>query len=289
MMVGAKGFEPSTLWSQTRCATRLRYAPTEAYSNLPMRSKSSRLPLLEPGHAFPPVDQAWGPQSSAPGLLAAGGCLDVDTLTRAYGNTIFPWFSEGQPILWWSPDPRMTLDVNNFTVHRSLRQVLQKFIASPRCEIRFDTDFDQVIQACASSLRNGQPGTWIVPGMVHAYCKLHQAGFAHSVETWIDGQLAGGLYCVALGKAVFGESMFTRAPNASKIALAALVSFSKINGIAMIDCQQNTRHLASLGAAEISRAEFLLHTRAATLEPAPGWAFDPLYLKNLLHSKTRTT
>ena len=289
MMVGAKGFEPSTLWSQTRCATRLRYAPTGLYSNLPMRAKSSHLPSLVPGQAFPPVEQAWGTQSSAPGLLAAGGALDVDTLRRAYSNTVFPWFSKGQPILWWSPDPRMTLDMNNFKLHRSLRQVLQKFIASPDCEIRFDTAFGQVIHACADSVRNGQPGTWIVPDMVHAYIKLHRAGFAHSVETWINGQLAGGLYFVALGKAVFGESMFTRVPNASKVALAALVSFCKSNGIAMIDCQQNTRHLASLGASEIPRADFLARTREAVLEPAPQWVFDPLYLKNLLHLKNPTT
>ena len=183
----------------------------------------------------------------------------------------------------------MTLDVNNFKMHRSLRQVLQKFMGSPGCEIRFDTVFDQVIQACASSLRNGQPGTWIVPDMVQAYIRLHQAGFAHSVETWINGQLAGGLYCVALGTAVFGESMFTRVPNASKIALSALVSFCRSNGIKMIDCQQNTQHLASLGACEISRAEFLARTRTAILGPAPRWAFDTLYLKNLLHSKTPTT
>ena len=254
-----------------------------------MRAKSSYLPSLEPGQAFPAVEQAWGAESAAPGLLAAGGRLDVNTLQRAYGSTIFPWFSEGQPILWWSPDPRMTLTVKNFKLHRSLRQVLQKFIASSGCEIRFDTAFDQVIRACASSLRNGQPGTWIVPDMVQAYIQLHQAGFAHSVETWIDGQLAGGLYCVALGKAVFGESMFTRVPNASKIALAALVSFCKSNGVAMIDCQQNTRHMASLGASEISRADFLAHTRAATLQPPPKWVFDALYLKNLLQLKTSTT
>ena len=183
----------------------------------------------------------------------------------------------------------MTLDVNNFRAHRSLRQAVQKFITSPGCEIRFDTAFDQVIQACASSLRNGQPGTWIVPDMVRAYINLHQAGFAHSVEIWIDRQLAGGLYCVALGKAVFGESMFTRVPNASKIALAGLVGFCKSSGITMIDCQQNTRHLASLGASEISRSEFLARTRAAVLEPAPMWSFDVLYLKNLLHSNTQTT
>ena len=254
-----------------------------------MSSTHLSLPWLELGEPFPSVGRTWGPDTDAPGLLAAGGRLDVETLCSAYSRGIFPWFSDGQPILWWSPDPRMTLDVNNFKLHRSLRQALQKFIVSPGCEIRFDTVFDQVIQACASSLRNGQPGTWIVPDMVHAYIKLHQSGFAHSVEAWINGELAGGLYCVALGKAVFGESMFTRLPNASKIALAALVSFCKSNGIAMIDCQQNTRHLASLGASEISRAEFLARTHTAILEPAPQWVFDALYLKNLLHPKNPTT
>ena len=254
-----------------------------------MRAKSSHLPTLAPGQAFPAVDEAWGPESAAPGLLAAGGRLDVDTLKRAYCNTIFPWFSEGQAILWWSPDPRMTLDVNNFRAHRSLRQAVQKFVTSPVCEVRFDTAFGEVIHACARNLRNGQRGTWIVPDMVQAYIKLHEAGFAHSVETWIDGQLVGGLYCVALGKAVFGESMFTRVPNASKIALAALVSFCKSNSIAMIDCQQKTRHLASLGAAEIPRADFLARTRAATLERSPLWEYDTLYLKNLLHQTSPTT
>lgn len=251
-----------------------------------MRSNSYHLPWLASGQAFPPIEQAWGPESAAPGLLASGGRLDIDTLCRAYGNTIFPWFSEGQPILWWSPNPRMTLDVTKFRTHRSLRQAIQKFIGSQSCEIRFDTSFNQVINACANSLRNGQPGTWIVPDMVRAYCALHRAGFAHSVETWIDGQLAGGLYCVALGKAVFGESMFTLLPNASKIALAALVGFCKGQGIAMIDCQQSTSHLASLGASEISRAKFLEHTRASRVESAPNWVFDPLYWQNLLNLRT---
>jgi leucyl/phenylalanyl-tRNA--protein transferase len=223
------------------------------------------------------VQQAWGEDSDAPGLLAAGGSLETPTLCKAYAHGIFPWFSEGQPILWWSPDPRMVLQVSEFKLHRSLRKTLQKFRLSPACEIRIDTAFDAVIQACSNSAREGQSGTWIVPEMVQAYRALHRAGFAHSVETWIDGQLVGGLYCVALGKAVFGESMFARTTDASKIALAALVCFGRRHGVGLIDCQQNTRHLASLGAHEISRADFLDRVQLALKETPPRLHFDPLY------------
>jgi len=239
------------------------------------------LPWLEPGDDFPPVTRAWGHDSEAPGLLAAGGALDVPTLCGAYAEGIFPWFSAGQPILWWSPDPRMVLKVSDFRLHRSLRKTLQKFRTTPGCEVRIDTAFDQVIQACASSPREGQSGTWIVPAMVQAYRALHRAGFAHSVETWVDGRLVGGLYCVALGRAVFGESMFARATDASKIALAALVCFCRAHGIQQIDCQQNTRHLASLGAREMPRAVFLSAVRQARAEPAPAWRFEPLYWQHL--------
>jgi leucyl/phenylalanyl-tRNA--protein transferase len=253
---------------------------------------SPSLPWLAPDDRFPPVRQAWGADSPAPGLLAAGGQLDVPTLCSAYSQGIFPWFSEGQPILWWSPDPRMTLDVAQFRLHRSLQKTLTAF-RHPRntgtCEIRFDSAFDQVIQHCATSVRAGQGGTWIVPDMVRAYQALHCAGFAHSIETWVNGQLVGGLYCVALGKAVFGESMFTTQPDASKIALAALVCFCKSQGIRTIDCQQNTRHLASLGASEISRAAFLEQVQAGLPEPAPTWAFDPLYWRELLPSRALDT
>lgn len=246
-----------------------------------MQLRPPPLPWLAPGQDFPPVQQAWGRDSGACGLLAAGGSLDAPTLCNAYAHGIFPWFSEGQPILWWSPDPRMVLKVSEFKLHRSLRKTLQKFRLSPDCEIRIDTAFDTVIQACSTSPREGQSGTWIVPEMVQAYRTLHQAGFAHSVETWIDGQLIGGLYCVALGKAVFGESMFTRTTDASKIALAALVCFCRRHEIGMIDCQQNTRHLASLGAHEISRAEFLNRIQLARQESPPRWHFDPLYWSGL--------
>ena len=240
------------------------------------------LPWLDPGAAFPAPETAWGQDCEAPGLLAAGGDLECSTLQQAYSHAIFPWFSEGQPILWWSPDPRMVMAVANFRLHRSLRKTVQRFKNDPTCEIRFDTAFVQVIEACAHTRRQGQPGTWIIPGMVEAYTRLFEAGHAHSVETWVDGQLTGGLYCVALGRAVFGESMFARMPDASKIALAALIAFCRENAITTIDCQQNTAHLASLGAAEISRDTFVQHVQWARQQPPVAWQFSPLYWHHLL-------
>jgi leucyl/phenylalanyl-tRNA--protein transferase len=242
----------------------------------------SHLPWLHPGDPFPDPDLAWDARQPAPGLLAAGGALDVRTLQRAYARGIFPWFSEGQPILWWSTDPRMVLYTSEFRLHRSLRKTLARFRADPRCEIRFDAAFDSVIQACAGSERAGQSGTWIVPAMVAAYREFHRAGFAHSVETWVDGELAGGLYCVSIGRAVFGESMFTRRPDASKIALAALVAWCRHHRIAMVDCQQNTQHLASLGAREIPRAEFVQHVAVQAERPGAEWRFEPVYWNALL-------
>lgn len=247
-----------------------------------MSPKSPPLPWLEPDSPFPPVESAWGTHSEAPGLLAAGGSLDVAALKRAYAQGIFPWFSDGQPILWWSPAPRMVLQVSQFRLHRSLRKTLLRFKADPRCEIRIDTAFPQVIQACADAPRHGQPGTWIVPSMVNAYIALHRAGHAHSVETWVDDHLVGGLYCVALGHAVFGESMFARTPDASKIALAALVGVCRENGATWIDCQQNTRHLASLGAAEMPRQTFVEKVNLARGTPEIPWHFDPLYWRHVL-------
>ena len=247
-----------------------------------MPAPSSSLTWLAPGQAFPPASQAWDKSSAAPGLLAAGGALDVETLQLAYSQGIFPWFSEGQPILWWSPDPRMVLDVSAFRVHPSFRKSLSRFRRSSSCDIRIDSAFAEVIEACASRRRDGQSGTWIVPEMIDAYCALHRAGLAHSVETWIDGVLTGGLYCVALGKFVFGESMFSNASNASKIALAALVAFCRAHAISHIDCQQNTHHLASLGAREISREAFLQHVRDGVILVGPQWRFEPPYWNTLL-------
>lgn len=250
-------------------------------------TRGMHLPWLDPGDPFPDPSLAWDESQPAPGLLAAGGALDVDTLLRAYGSGIFPWFSDGQPILWWSTDPRMVLRTDAFRLHRSFRKTLAKFIADPGCEIRIDHDFEAVIRACATSPRPGQSGTWIVPAMVRAYRDLHAAGHAHSVETWIDGHLAGGLYCVNVGGAVFGESMFAHAPDASKIALAALVALCRSNGIGVIDCQQNTSHLASLGASEIPRARFVEHVAHESKRPAPHWHFDPVYWHALMPPRAR--
>lgn len=254
-----------------------------------MRKPARSVPWLAAGENFPPLEEACGLQDPAPGLLAVGALLDVPTLVRAYSLGIFPWFSPEQPVLWWSPDPRMVLHTGNFRLHRSLRKSLIHFLDDPRCEIRFDSAFEQVINACASKPRAGQPGTWIVPDMVRAYCALHRAGHAHSVEAWVEGELAGGLYCVNLGRMVFGESMFAHRTDASKIALAALVAFCLAHAIPMIDCQQNTRHLASLGAAEISRSGFVSHLRQNVGKTAPPWRFEPLYWNKILPAPTTIT
>lgn len=250
--------------------------------DLIMSAKPPALPWLEPDQPFPPVTQAWGHNTPAPGLLAAGGELNVPTLRRAYSQGIFPWFSEGQPTLWWSPDPRMVLTVADFRLHPSLKKTLKKFRGSAQCEIRLDTSFRRVIEACASSPRGGQAGTWIVPDMVEAYVQLHHSGSAHSIETWVEGEMVGGLYCVVLGKAVFGESMFSRATDASKIALAALVCFCRCHGITQIDCQQKTSHLASMGAREMPRRLFLEKVSAELEQFAPVWQFHPSYWDELL-------
>jgi leucyl/phenylalanyl-tRNA---protein transferase len=246
------------------------------------RTRAPALPWLEPGQAFPPVASAWGADDPAPGLLAAGGALDVPTLLAAYSAGVFPWYSEGQPTLWWSPDPRMVLPVADFRLHESLRKTLRSGLRQQRIELRFDHDFSAVIRHCARTPRQGQHGTWILPEMVAAYEALHRAGHAHSVETWWDGELAGGLYCVNLGGMVFGESMFSHRSNASKIALAGLVAFCRQQGIPLVDCQQNTAHLASLGAREVARAAFVEHVQGYTVQPAPAWRFLSVYWQHLL-------
>lgn len=237
---------------------------------------------LEPQDPFPSATLAWGPEDPAPGLLAAGQHLDAEHLQRAYSEGIFPWFGPGQPVLWWSPDPRMVLRPQEFRLHRSLRRTLLKFRAQRGCEIRVDSAFEEVMRACAHTTRPGQDGTWIVPGVIQAYAAFHAAGHAHSVETWIDGRLVGGLYCVGIGRAVFGESMFAHQTDASKIALAALVCLCRQQGVTLIDCQQNTRHLASLGAREIARDLFLQHVRQTRSQPPLRWQFDPVYWNALL-------
>lgn len=197
---------------------------------------------------FPPLAAA---QKEPNGLLAVGGDLSPRRLLDAYRHGIFPWYSEGDPILWWSPDPRMVLFPEELRVTRSLAKTLRN---RPH-EVRFDTAFAAVMRGCAAP-RPGQGGTWIGPEMRTAYRKLHDLGYAHSVETWIDGELAGGLYGVAIGGVFFGESMFTRTRDASKMALVGLVRRLAAEGFGLIDCQMHTAHLESLGAREIPRAEF---------------------------------
>jgi leucyl/phenylalanyl-tRNA---protein transferase len=232
---------------------------------------------------FPPTALALGPDTDAPGLLAAGGALTTQRLEQAYRRGIFPWYSPGQPVLWWSPDPRMVLPVAGFKLHRSLKKTLRAFLATPGCEIRFDSRFEQVITHCATTPRHGQHGTWIVPALRRAYGEWHRAGTAHSVETWIEGTLVGGLYGVGIGRMFFGESMFAHATDASKIALCALVAFCRGNRIELIDCQQATAHLASFGAREMPRADFESHLAHTLDQPPPAaWTYDPAHWETLL-------
>lgn len=232
------------------------------------------IPWLEIDTPLPQPETAQPKGSSLAGLVAAGGGLCVARLLEAYQQGMFPWYSQEQPVLWWSPEPRMVLRTQDFKLHRSLRKTLQSFIARSDCQIRIDTAFADVIRHCAQTCRPGQPGTWIVEEMIDAYIALHQAGYAHSVETWVGGELVGGLYCVSIGDALFGESMFARQTDASKIALAALVAFARAHNLAWIDCQQNTSHLASLGAKEMPRSEFLALVRNATQQTNRPWIFE---------------
>ena len=206
--------------------------------------------LLHENTPFPPVEQALRQPN---GLLAAGADLSPSRLLEAYRHGIFPWFSAEDPILWWSPDPRMVLFPAEFKISRSLRKTLLR----GQYQIRCDTAFEQVMRAC-SQPREGQNGTWIQEEMIAAYVRLHKAGYAHSIETWMDNKLVGGLYGVSIGRMFYGESMFSNKTDASKIALAYLSAQLKRWNFGMIDCQMNTPHLASLGAREITRREFLI-------------------------------
>ena len=206
------------------------------------------IPWLGTDLAFPPVESALAEPN---GLLAVGGDLSPRRLLAAYRRGIFPWYSEGDPILWWCPDPRMVLVPGELRVTRSLAKTLR----NKTYQVRFDTAFDDVMRGCAAP-RPDQPGTWITAEMRAAYGRLHELGYAHWVETWIDGRLAGGLYGVAIGRVFFGESMFTRVRDASKIAFVHLVRRLEREDYRLIDCQMHTEHLASLGAREIPRREF---------------------------------
>ena len=222
------------------------------------------IPWLDIHTPFPDVSRAL--TGEAPGLLAAGADLSPARLLDAYRHGIFPWFSEGQPILWWSTDPRMVLMTDDFKVSDSLAKTLRKVERSAatdgRWQLRFDSDFEAVMRACAAPRKDG-PGTWISDEIIAGYTGLHKLGYAHSSELWLDGELVGGAYGVSIGRMFYGESMFARVSDGSKIALAHLVRFLQARGVTMIDCQQETKHLASLGAAPISRTRFLAHVRSA--------------------------
>jgi leucyl/phenylalanyl-tRNA---protein transferase len=230
---------------------------------------SGMVPLLGPRDPFPPLRTALRRPN---GLLAAGRDLSVATLLDAYSRGIFPWFSEGQPILWWSPDPRMVLFPEELHVSRSLTRRLNK----DDYDVTLDTAFGAVLRGCAAP-RADQEGTWISPRMIAAYERLHDAGFAHSAETWMDGQLAGGLYGIAVGRAFFGESMFSRRTDASKIALVRLVRQLASWGFGIVDCQMKTTHLAAFGAREIPRREFAARIAELVQRPPVGapWRFTP--------------
>jgi leucyl/phenylalanyl-tRNA--protein transferase len=219
------------------------------------------LTWLERADAFPPVEEALKDPN---GLLCAGGDLSPPRLLDAYRRGIFPWYSGREPILWWSPDPRMVLFCDELKIPRSLA----KSIRNKGFEVRFDSAFPRVIKAC-SEPRKGDGGTWLSPDMQAAYTALHRLGYAHSVETWRDGRLLGGLYGLAIGRMFYGESMFSQATDASKVALAALVGELTARGFPLIDCQQNTPLLASLGAREIPRRQFLRRITALVNYPEP--------------------
>ncbi|WP_062789061.1 leucyl/phenylalanyl-tRNA--protein transferase [Aquitalea pelogenes] len=217
------------------------------------------IPWLGQELAFPPVRTAL---AEPDGLLAAGGDLSPARLLLGYSLGIFPWFSEGEPILWWSPSHRMVLFPERLHVRRSLDKVLR----NRPYRVTINTAFRQVIEACAAP-REGAAGTWIIPPMVDAYCQLHALGAAHSFEVWMDGELAGGLYGVGLGRMFYGESMFSHRTDASKIAFVHMARHLARHGVEMIDCQMHTPHLESLGAMLIPRAKFLAKLKQSTLEP----------------------
>jgi leucyl/phenylalanyl-tRNA--protein transferase len=225
---------------------------------------------LEQDTPFPDVSTALTTEDGAAGLLAAGADLSPERLLQAYRHGIFPWFSEDQPILWWSTDPRMVLFTEQFKISASLKKTLRKVhkssISDGRWQIRFDTAFEQVVRSCAAPRRDGA-GTWISEDIIRGYSALHRLGYAHSSEVWLDRNLVGGAYGISIGSMFYGESMFASIADASKIALAYLVHFLKQNGVSLIDCQQETSHLASLGAVPISRKEFIERLQLAIQLP----------------------
>lgn len=231
----------------------------------------------DPPGAFPPVEEAL---REPDGLLAAGGDLSVERLLAAYRKGIFPWYDEGQPLLWWSPDPRCVFEKGDFHLSRRLRKTLNR----SSLELRFNTVFGEVLRACAGPRRHEQ-GTWITTDMIAAYERLHVQGWAHSVEVWRDNHLVGGLYGLIIGKAMFGESMFSRESNASKVALLALDQLLDSGVLGLLDCQVESSHLLSLGASVIPRSRFtgLVDSLCEPAEAFESWPDAPIKVPELLH------
>jgi leucyl/phenylalanyl-tRNA--protein transferase len=224
------------------------------------------IPFLGPADPFPPVEQAL---DNPDGLLAAGGSLTLTRLVDAYRQGIFPWFNDGDPILWWSPDPRTVLRPASVHVSHSLKKRLKK----AEYFITLDRAFARVLDGCAAP-RPGDNGTWLSPAMRRAYTALHHARLAHSVEVWMDGELAGGIYGVAIGRMFFGESMFARRTDASKIGIVVLAAQLDRWDFPMIDCQLETAHLMSLGAEHLSRRKFVSEIAGLVKQAAPSWRLD---------------
>ncbi len=240
-----------------------------------MKNKEQSLPWLDVDQAFPPISMAWDEFSSAPGLLAVGAPLTINRLLEAYSNGIFPWYNQEQFPLWWSTNPRMVLQTQNFKLHHSLKKKIKKALIANELVIRMDHDFEKIMRHCGQgSLDQDREGGWIHEDMIEAYCQLHQQGNAHCIEAFYKGQSVGGLYTVAIGKMVYGESMFASASDGSKMALAALVAFCLASDIPLIDCQQNTSHLSFMGGNVMPREAFSQHLNQFCPLPAPKWEFN---------------
>jgi leucyl/phenylalanyl-tRNA--protein transferase len=240
----------------------------------------SQIQWLGPHDPFPNPLIEVDPDPTVPGLMAVSERIYPGQLARAYQSGIFPWYSDNQPVLWWSPDPRMVLNPHDFKCSESLKKHLRHFCQEAQSEILVDTDFGAVVRACATSKRKDQDGTWITHEIMDAYTTLHEQGHAHSIAVTDDGQLIGGLYCVSFGAMVFGESMFSYESNASKLALAALSAWCLKSQIKLIDCQQETAHLRSLGASPIPRTQFLedLQSSLNQTKIERPWTFDKAIL-----------
>lgn len=246
------------------------------------------LTWLEGDMPFPPVTRAL---TEPPGLLAAGGDLSIPRLRAAYSQGIFPWYSQDEPPLWWSPDPRMVLKCEDLHISHSLKKRLRQIaraqaLGDLSLVVTTDIAFGSVIRSCARSATGGLPGTWITQEMQLAYEAWHVVGQAHSIETWLNDELVGGLYGVCLGRMFFGESMFSFASDASKIAFVHLVAFLKQRGVTWIDCQMKTDHLASLGARVVPRSDFIQHVQTNVQQPSLVWHPGFLDQQGGLHARS---